>query len=525
MRKVRKPTGFLGALSRRHFLKLAGSAGAGLALTGCQAGNLPLKSSDTPRLDEGESFLGLATSLRKELDYSTLIEGTIPRDLRGVLYRNGPGLFDRGGLRKRCILDGDGMIQAIRISDGNAHFRNRFVRTKKYLDEESAGRYLYETWTTQAPGGMLTNVGTNIANQAGVTVIRRGDKLYAFDESAQPYELDPETLKTIGESRLGLEEGKTLYAAHWKVDSVTGEWIHFGIDYGSDAMLHITIFNKDGSLKHHRVLEMPRYAYMHDFFVSQRHIIFNILPVSIRMSQFMIGASSFAGAMRWRPQGGNILLVIEREGEEKPLRIDVNPTWMWHTLNAYEKAGEIVADFIGYRDADQFIGDDPGLYAIMSGKVGEWGARGEIRRYVINLNKKRVEEQIVARGNHEFPFVNQRRSCNRHRYGYVAAAGSNEILFSRVMRIDMDTGDTDAHDFGKGHYCGEPVFAPRPYYWYGDDPQREPGWILTEVYNSHTRDSYIAILDAERLFKGPEAIIHLNNHIPLSFHGYWHSEA
>jgi len=27
------------------------------------------------------------------------IEGKIPRELRGSLYRNGPGLFDRGGLR------------------------------------------------------------------------------------------------------------------------------------------------------------------------------------------------------------------------------------------------------------------------------------------------------------------------------------------------------------------------------------------------------------------------------------------
>ena len=36
---------------------------------------------------------------------------------------------------------------------GRARFRNRFVRTDKFLAEEKAGEFLRPTWTTRAPGG------------------------------------------------------------------------------------------------------------------------------------------------------------------------------------------------------------------------------------------------------------------------------------------------------------------------------------------------------------------------------------
>ena len=34
------------------------------------------------------------------------IEGKIPKELRGVFYRNGPGLFERGGQRYQHWFDG-----------------------------------------------------------------------------------------------------------------------------------------------------------------------------------------------------------------------------------------------------------------------------------------------------------------------------------------------------------------------------------------------------------------------------------
>eukprot|EP01025_Chloroclados_australasicus_P014790 TRINITY_DN169_c0_g2_i1.p3 TRINITY_DN169_c0_g2~~TRINITY_DN169_c0_g2_i1.p3 ORF type:complete len:201 (+),score=-7.97 TRINITY_DN169_c0_g2_i1:110-712(+) len=52
------------------------------------------------------------------------IIGEIPRDLEGTLFRNGPALFERNGLRKNLI-DGDGMISKFSFKEGRVHFMNR----------------------------------------------------------------------------------------------------------------------------------------------------------------------------------------------------------------------------------------------------------------------------------------------------------------------------------------------------------------------------------------------------------------
>ena len=70
--------------------------------------------------DPARPYLGLATSLHEEHSYEARLEWAIPAQLRGTLYRNGPGLFDRGGFRKRNLLDGDGMVQSFRFYDGAA---------------------------------------------------------------------------------------------------------------------------------------------------------------------------------------------------------------------------------------------------------------------------------------------------------------------------------------------------------------------------------------------------------------------
>ena len=44
----------------------------------------------------------------------------------GSLYRNGPGLFERGGLRKPHLLDGDGLVQRLSFADGSVHLSERF---------------------------------------------------------------------------------------------------------------------------------------------------------------------------------------------------------------------------------------------------------------------------------------------------------------------------------------------------------------------------------------------------------------
>src|SRR5262245_10518195 len=76
-------------------------------------------------------------SLKREHAFEPLrVEGTIPRDLVGTLYRNGPGLFERFGDRYRHWFDGDGAITAIRLERGTARGAVRIVRTQAFQREE-----------------------------------------------------------------------------------------------------------------------------------------------------------------------------------------------------------------------------------------------------------------------------------------------------------------------------------------------------------------------------------------------------
>ncbi|NDC06678.1 MAG: Apocarotenoid-15,15'-oxygenase, partial [Synechococcaceae bacterium WB9_2_069] len=68
--------------------------------------------------------------------------GSIPKELEGTLYRNGPGRLERGGHWVHHPFDGDGMVTALRFHQQGVELSNRFVRTQGWLAEEKANKVL-----------------------------------------------------------------------------------------------------------------------------------------------------------------------------------------------------------------------------------------------------------------------------------------------------------------------------------------------------------------------------------------------
>lgn len=507
-------------MDRRDFLRLAATAGLSLALPGC-AGNLPLPKDVFPDFGDRERpWLGLATSLREEHDYPARIEGRLPPELRGTLWRNGPALFDRGGMRKRTLLDGDGMVQSFAFRDGGVRYRNRFVRTPKFVAEEQAGRFLYPTWSTQKPGGFWANFwqADSIPPQAGITVYLWRGRLYAFDEGTIPFELDPESLATAGPSNLGLPPGTAVYSAHPKLDPHTGEWLHFGVKYGPRPRLHLTTFAASGGLGRHLTFPLPRYVYMHDWIVSGRYIVVVLHPVEIAFWGFLFGFRSLFASLRWRPEEGNLLMIVDRAGAGEPRFVETEACYMWHSFNAYEEGNETVADFIGYRNPDHFVGDDPVISAVMEGRRGNYRFPGEIMRYRIDPARPAVQRESLHPGSCEWPRIDERLRCRRHRFGYALKCLPGQFFWSLVIRVDFLTGSVEEYSFGPGVFCTEPVFVPRP------GAAADEGWLLVENYDSRSCTSALAILDAGRIAAGPLAIARLTHHVPFSYHGWWRPE-
>jgi len=164
------------------------------------------------------------------------ITGTVPEGLRGTLFRNGPGLLEIGGRPIRHPFDGDGLVSAFTfVGDGRVHFRNRFVRTQGYVEEQAAGKMLYRgVFGTQPPGGWFANAfDLRLKNIANTNVIYWGGKLLALWEAAQPHRLDPQTLETLGLDDLGgrLSPGQA-FSAHPRIDS------HCDLDEGQPCMVN-----------------------------------------------------------------------------------------------------------------------------------------------------------------------------------------------------------------------------------------------------------------------------------------------
>lgn len=505
-------------LTRREFLACSSISTIAL-LTGC-ATSSPLPSNVFKDFGSPDQpYLGLATSLTHEFDYEAEVTGIIPTELRGILYRNGPGLFDRGGLRKRSLLDGDGLIQRFHFHDGGVHFRNRFVQTPKFRAEAAADRYLFPTWSTLAPGGLWNNfLGLpRIRSQAGVTVFPWQGRLYAFDESSLPFELDSTTLETFGESRLGVPpEIPIVFAAHGKFDPRTGEWLHFGIQYGRQVSLHISCFAANGTLTRHRIVELPRYVYLHDWFISSQHVMVSLHPLEVEIWGPLLGIRSILDSLRWRPDQGNLLLILARDLTSEPLLLTTEASFMWHSVNAFEQEGKLVADFVGYANPDHLVGSASIANAVMTGEKGLFRASGQLCRYRIDLDRKMVKKDLLADGNYEWPRINERMRCQPYRFVYVCAADPGQFFWSAVERHDLRTGDRTRYDFGAGSYCSEPVFVPRK-----GSAEEGKGWVLTEVYDSRTRKSLLAVLDSEHLADGPLACVLLRHHVPFSYHGWW----
>lgn len=512
-------------LTRRDFLTLLGAAGIAVSTHGC-AGGLPLKNN-WPKLEEQkEPFMGLATSFPYEMDYEAEIEGTIPKQLRGTLFRNTTGLFDRDGLRKRTMFDGDGMMQAFYFHDKGVRFRNRFIQTEKFIDESAADRFIYPTFSTQAPGGFLTNFwpGNMVKSQAQISVFVRQEKIYAFDESSQPYELDIETLQTNGVSYLGLEPGTSIYSAHPKIDFATDEWIHFGLHYGKSVTLHITIFDKKGLLTNHRTIVLPRYAYIHDFFCTEKYLVFHLHPLEFKFFGFLLGLKSMMDCFQWKPEQGSLIMILNRNNNEQPIFMHTEASFMWHAINSFERNGLIVCDFIGYQHPDHFLGSDAPVIKAMQGRRGSYKWHGEFRRFVINHGQRTIHQETLLNDNHEWPMVNPYHRCHPYRFCYAARAQGDDFFWTGITKFDTSTGGKESFTFEKGLLCGEPVFAQIPGYAYDFDSENEPGWLMTEVYNSNIHKTFLAVFRADSISDGPIAKIYLQHHMPFSMHGFWHAK-
>jgi all-trans-8'-apo-beta-carotenal 15,15'-oxygenase len=462
-------------------------------------------------------------SLRSELSYwIDDIEGEIPPELQGTLFRNGPGLLDVNGQEYGHPFDGDGMICAIAFTQGKAHFANSFVKTPEYLAEQKSGRILYRgVFGTQKPGGWWQNIfDLKLKNIANTNAIYHGKKLLALWEASLPYRLDPKTLDTLGVETFNgaLATGKA-FTAHPRLDHETGDLWAFGVDAGPQSTIAIYKVDPQGNLTETCSQKVQGFCFLHDFAITPNYRIFLQNPVAFNPLPFMLGFKTAGACIDLKPNTPTKILLFDRTG--KLITLETDPGFVFHHCNAFEQGDEIVLDSVCYNDY-------PKLEPNVDYKNVDFAALipGKLCRYRINPKSSRVSREVLVDRSCEFPAIHPRCVGQPYRYAYIGAiAGTtSNAPLQAILKIDLETGKQETHSFAPRGFIGEPVFVPRTT---SPTSAEDDGWIITLIFNAARDRSDLVILDAQNITAAPLATLHLKHHVPYGLHGnftpeVWH---
>ena len=456
------------------------------------------------------------------------IEGQIPAQLEGVLYRNGPGLLDIHGHPVSHPFDGDGMISAIAFRDGKAHYRNRFVRTQEFVAEQKAGKPLYRgVFGTQKPGGLLANAfDLKLKNIANTHVIYWGGKLLALWEAAEPYRLDPNTLETLGLDYLdGVLKPGSAFAAHPRIDPgdtypdfpdqtsapVQPRLVNFSVKPGLSSAITLYEFDPTGKLTHQYTHTIPGFAFLHDFAITPNYCIFFQNPVSFNPLPYALGFKGAAECIQFNPKQPTQIIVIPRDGTSPVQILDTQPCFVFHHANAFEREGKLYVDSVCYPSFPS-IEDARDYKNVDFSQVPE----GQLWQFQLDLKAKTVESECIVSRGCEFPTLHPNHVGHPYRYLYIGAthAPAGNAPLQALLKVDFLTGRQQLWSFAPRGFMGEPVFVPRP-----NATEEDDGWVLILLYNAERRCSDLAILDGRNIEQGPVARLLLKHHVPYGLHG------
>ncbi|GAA2816464.1 carotenoid oxygenase family protein [Kitasatospora paracochleata] len=412
------------------------------------------------------------------------VTGRIPDELSGWYLRNGPNPADAASGH---WFFGYGMVHGVRLEGGRAvSYRNRWVRTRSLTEGARAFDRDGRRDLTAGP--------------ANTHVIRHAGRTLALVETALPYELTCD-LDTVGpydfDGRL-----RTAMTAHTRTCPTTGELHFFGYGITEGPFLTYHRADASGELVISRPVEVPGPTMMHDFALTAEHVVFMDLPV-------VFDADLVGGTMpyRWDDGYGARLGVLRRDDPYGRVRwFPIDPCYVFHQLNAYDAAdGTIVLHVMRYPELWR-RGADGSVDRSQEATLWKWTVdpvRGTV-----------AEEQCDDRPG-EFPRVDDRLTGLRAAFGHATCGDA-------LVRYDLRTGGSTAHEFGPGRTPGEAVFAPaRPAGTDGAADSDGPGWLMTYVHDAATDRSDLVVLDADDLTAPPVATVHLPARVPYGFHGSW----
>jgi carotenoid cleavage dioxygenase-like enzyme len=417
------------------------------------------------------------------------VTGSIPDDLDGVFLRNGPN-------PPPVALEGtyhwfvpDGMLHGVKLHAGRAvWYRNRWVRTDALAAKLGT-----------PPAGGAEDVAI-VPNTSNTSVVAHAGRVLSLAEYGLPYEIDTE-LNTRGRHDFH-GQVRAPVTAHPKIDPVSGEM--FLISFGPfPPYLQYHVIGPDGRLRQSEVIDVKGPSLMHDWAITENHVLFFDLPVVFDADYLVESGFPY----RWNAEHGARVGIMPKRGVNADVRwFEIDPCYFVHSTNAYEHHGSIVLEAPRY----------PTFMEAGKPDILAQGVRSELHRWTFDLATGRAGEDVLDERAIEFPRINERYMGRHHAISYAIGGDitTETIRFESIVKHDNRTGHTRELAFNGGGVPSEAIFVSAERATSEDD-----GWLMSFVYDPRRDASDLVIIDASRL--AVQATIELPARVPFGFHGTW----
>jgi all-trans-8'-apo-beta-carotenal 15,15'-oxygenase len=498
--------------ARRDVLKLALAAGLAVQMPRMLAGSRDDWAMEFAAALERESwYKAFRTVPQDAVASAAQVTGAWPPELAGTLFRNGPARHELAGYRYRHWFDGDGMLQAWRMSPEGVCHQGRMIETRKFQAETAAGRALYPGFGSAPPDPAPVS-SADLVNTANISVLPHHGELLALWEAGSPWRMNPDDLSTRGLYAFGSEAEGVPFSAHPRVEPDGTLW-NFGYVSGAGliALWHI---DPRGKLVKMGTVPVAPMTMPHDFVVTARHLVMLLPPFHFRPTG---DSGNFLDAHVWEPDQPTRVMVVDKDDFASVKWYELPAQWVFHYGNGWDD-GSGVIHFDAARAPDPRVMIDT-FREVMRGRRGQ-ASPSRHHRYRIDTRNGTASEAPMfgPEISSEFPVIDPRVSTVRNRRLVFLCADEADPA-PHPLQNGVAVWDDQAQQLMTFRYPDhvipeEHLFVPAP----GSEPETR-GWVVGSALDTRADRLQLNVFDASALDAGPLATATLPYALPLALHG------
>ena len=332
-----------------------------------------------------------------------------------------------------------------------------------------------------------------------------------YKEDSPPVYMDPHTLETIDDYyTFGGKLGSQTHTAHPKIDPVTGEYVSFG--YEATGLLskdiHVFAADRSGNIHWAVTVQAPYAGMMHDFAVTQKHIILYLTNMAADIDRIKAGGVHFS----YDSTKPCYLGIMRRGGDGRDLKWFTGENlFCTHVMGAWSDGDKVTVDMDG-GEGNQFP-----FFPSLHEPFNPAKSNGYVRRFTVDLSNRGNDHYQVQTLWPQVSGVLSRQDDRYHtlpyRYGYMNAFGPGG---GGGAMFDHSTGRSQMVSV-PGYSLSEMTFVPRN----KRAPEGDGYLIGLGSSQKEAGRSDLILIDTKEPQAGPVARVKMPFKCVGQVHGFW----